>query len=142
MIFSHLLFQVSLVLEPLPELYDTSSSVPTTEGSLDAAAAAQGSSKSQLPAPSQQPRHTQVTVADQESVDNSKATTLRYLFFPRDKIVVYFAVHTNFYSNVCTLVSYGMLDLFKHTFYMKSRMLRVSKVTGTISCLIEICILR
>lgn len=70
--------QVSLVLEPLPELYDTSSSVPTTEGSLDAAApAARGSSKSQLPAPSQQPRHTQVTVADQESVDNSKATTPR-----------------------------------------------------------------
>ncbi|NXY60159.1 C2CD3 protein, partial [Callaeas wilsoni] len=71
--------QVSLVLEPLPELYDTSSSVPTTEGSLDAAAA-QGSSKSckQLPAPSQQPRHTRVTV-EQESFDNSKATTPRYL---------------------------------------------------------------
>ncbi|NXU17946.1 C2CD3 protein, partial [Pardalotus punctatus] len=68
--------QVSLVLEPLPELYDTSSSVLTTEGSLDTAAA-QGSSKSHLPAPSQQPRHTQVTVADQESVDNSKATTPR-----------------------------------------------------------------
>ncbi|NXC59081.1 C2CD3 protein, partial [Aleadryas rufinucha] len=67
---------VSLVLEPLPELYDTSSSVPTTEGSLEAAAA-QGSSKPQLPAPSQQPRHTQVTVADQESVDNSKATAPR-----------------------------------------------------------------
>ncbi|NWT21425.1 C2CD3 protein, partial [Vireo altiloquus] len=68
--------QVSLVLEPLPELYDTSSSVPATEGSLDAAAA-QRSSKSQLPAPAQQPRHTQVTAADQESVDNSKATTPR-----------------------------------------------------------------
>ncbi|NXY19323.1 C2CD3 protein, partial [Atrichornis clamosus] len=60
---------VSLVLEPLPELYDTSSSVPTTEGSLDTAPA-QGSSKSQLPAPSQQPRHTQVTVADQEEKDH------------------------------------------------------------------------
>ncbi|NXD99990.1 C2CD3 protein, partial [Chaetorhynchus papuensis] len=68
---------VSLALEPLPELYDTSSSVPTTEGSLDAATAAQGNSKPQLPAPSQQPRHTQVTVTDQESVDNSKATTPR-----------------------------------------------------------------
>ncbi|NXB73353.1 C2CD3 protein, partial [Donacobius atricapilla] len=56
--------QVSLVLEPLPELYGTSSSVPTTEGSLDAAAA-QGSSKSQLPAPSQQPRYTRVTVEQQ-----------------------------------------------------------------------------
>ncbi|TRZ16629.1 hypothetical protein HGM15179_010488 [Zosterops borbonicus] len=66
--------QVSLVLEPLPELYGTSSSVPTTEGSLDAAA--QGSSKSQVPAPSQQPRHTRVTF-EQESVDNSKATTPR-----------------------------------------------------------------
>uniref|UniRef100_A0A8C3QF30 C2 domain containing 3 centriole elongation regulator n=1 Tax=Cyanoderma ruficeps TaxID=181631 RepID=A0A8C3QF30_9PASS len=67
--------QVSLVLEPLPELYGTSSSVPTTEGSLDDAAA-QGSSKSQAPAPSQQPRHTRVTV-EQESVGNSKATTPR-----------------------------------------------------------------
>ncbi|NXT63263.1 C2CD3 protein, partial [Chaetops frenatus] len=59
---------VSLVLEPLPELYDTSSSVLTTEGSLDAAAA-QGSSKSQLPAPPQQPRHTRVTV-EQEGKDH------------------------------------------------------------------------
>ncbi|NWW21111.1 C2CD3 protein, partial [Falcunculus frontatus] len=67
---------VSLALEPLPEVYDTSSSVPTTEGSLGTALA-QGSSKSQLPAPSQQPRHTQVTAADQEPVDNSKATTPR-----------------------------------------------------------------
>ncbi|XP_066196828.1 C2 domain-containing protein 3 [Sylvia atricapilla] len=67
--------QVSLVLEPLPELYGTSSSVPTTEASLDAAAA-QGSNKPQIPAPSQQPRHTRVAV-EQESVDNSKATTLR-----------------------------------------------------------------
>ncbi|NWW14068.1 C2CD3 protein, partial [Oreocharis arfaki] len=61
--------QVSLVLEPLPELYDTSSSVLTTKGSLDGAAA-QGSSKSQLPAPSQQPRHAQVMVADQEGKDH------------------------------------------------------------------------
>ncbi|NXH46119.1 C2CD3 protein, partial [Dicaeum eximium] len=57
---------VSLVLEPLPELYDTSSCVPT-EGS-SGAAAAQGSSKSQLPAPCQQPRHTRVTV-EQEGKD-------------------------------------------------------------------------
>ncbi|XP_058685796.1 C2 domain-containing protein 3 isoform X4 [Poecile atricapillus] len=67
--------QVSLVLEPLPELYDTSSSVLTTEGSSDAPAA-QRTSKSQLPAPSQQPRHTRVAV-EQESVDNSKATIPR-----------------------------------------------------------------
>ncbi|NXS29389.1 C2CD3 protein, partial [Pomatostomus ruficeps] len=66
--------QVSLALEPLPELYDTSSSGPATEGSLDAAAA-QGGSKSQLPAPSQQPRHTLVTGAGQESAD--KAMTPR-----------------------------------------------------------------
>uniref|UniRef100_A0A8C9UFR2 C2 domain containing 3 centriole elongation regulator n=1 Tax=Serinus canaria TaxID=9135 RepID=A0A8C9UFR2_SERCA len=70
--------QVSLVLEPLPELYDTSSCVPATQGGSDAAA--QGSSKCQLPAPSQQPRHSQVTV-EQESVDNSKVTSPRYLFF-------------------------------------------------------------
>ncbi|NWQ99546.1 C2CD3 protein, partial [Paradoxornis webbianus] len=67
--------QVSLVLEPLPELYGPSSSAPTTEGSLDAAAA-QGSRKPQAPAPSQQPRHTRLPV-QQESVDNSKATTPR-----------------------------------------------------------------
>ncbi|NXU35839.1 C2CD3 protein, partial [Drymodes brunneopygia] len=67
--------QVSLVLEPLPELYGTSSSVPITEGNLEAAAAQRGS-KSQLPAPSQQPRHTRVAV-EQESVDNSKATSPR-----------------------------------------------------------------
>ncbi|XP_066063159.1 C2 domain-containing protein 3 isoform X2 [Chamaea fasciata] len=67
--------QVSLALEPLPELYGPSSSVPPAEGS-SAAAAAQGSSKPQVPAPSQQPRHTQVPV-QKESVDNSKATTPR-----------------------------------------------------------------
>ncbi|XP_050188605.1 C2 domain-containing protein 3 [Myiozetetes cayanensis] len=65
--------QVSLALEPLPEVYDTST---TTEGSSDPAPA-QGSSKSQLTAPCQQPRHTQVAVADPESVDDSKATSPR-----------------------------------------------------------------
>ncbi|XP_049678896.1 C2 domain-containing protein 3 isoform X2 [Accipiter gentilis] len=68
--------QVSLVLEPLPELYDTSSSVPTTDASLDVSPA-QGSSKPQVLAPSQQPRQTRVTIADQESVNNSRATTPR-----------------------------------------------------------------
>ncbi|CAN8194628.1 unnamed protein product [Coccothraustes coccothraustes] len=67
--------QVSLVLEPLPELYDTSSCVPAAQGGSDAAAA-QGSSMCQLPAPSQQPRHTPVTV-EHESVDSSKATSPR-----------------------------------------------------------------
>ncbi|NWU72172.1 C2CD3 protein, partial [Pterocles burchelli] len=60
---------VSLVLEPLPQLYDTSNSVPTTD------APAQGSSKPQFCAPSQQSRQTRVTIADQESVNNSRATT-------------------------------------------------------------------
>ncbi|NXL50824.1 C2CD3 protein, partial [Podilymbus podiceps] len=68
--------QVSLVLEPLPALYDTSSSVPTTDASLDTAPA-RGSSKPQFLAPAQQSRHTWVTVADQESVDSSRATTPR-----------------------------------------------------------------
>ncbi|KFP84851.1 C2 domain-containing protein 3, partial [Apaloderma vittatum] len=68
--------QVSLVLEPLPELYDTSSSIPTTDASLDTAPA-QGSSKPRFLAPSQQPRQTRVTIADQESGDNSRATTPR-----------------------------------------------------------------
>ncbi|NWU74088.1 C2CD3 protein, partial [Onychorhynchus coronatus] len=57
---------VSLVLEPLPEVYDTST---TTEGSSDPAPA-QGSSKSQVLVPSQQPRHTQVAVADPEEKDH------------------------------------------------------------------------
>ncbi|XP_054247089.1 C2 domain-containing protein 3 [Indicator indicator] len=65
--------QVSLVLEPLPELYDTSSSIPTTDASLDPPPA-QGRSKLQFLAPSQQPP---VTVGDQEFGDNSKATTPR-----------------------------------------------------------------
>ncbi|XP_059672424.1 C2 domain-containing protein 3 [Gavia stellata] len=68
--------QVSLVLEPLPELYDTSSSIPTTDASLDIAPA-QRSSKPQFLAPSQQSRQTRVTIADQESVNNSRATTPR-----------------------------------------------------------------
>lgn len=96
-LFSHSVFQVSLVLEPLPELYDTSSSVPTTDASLDVSPA-QGSSKPQVLAPSQQPRQTRVTIADQESVNNSRATTPRYLFFPHDKILVYFAVHNTFFK--------------------------------------------
>ncbi|NXN69342.1 C2CD3 protein, partial [Himantopus himantopus] len=66
--------QVSLVLEPLPELYDTSSSIPTTDASLDTASA-RGSSKPRFLAPSQQSRQTRVTVADQESVNNSEAIT-------------------------------------------------------------------
>ncbi|KAM6341940.1 C2 domain-containing protein 3 isoform 1-T1 [Podargus strigoides] len=60
--------QVSLVLEPLAELYDTSSSLPTTDASLDIASA-QGNSK--------QSRQTRVTIADQESLNNTRATTPR-----------------------------------------------------------------
>ncbi|OPJ69152.1 hypothetical protein AV530_001828 [Patagioenas fasciata monilis] len=63
--------QVSLALEPLPELYDTSSSVPTPDASLDIAPA-QGSSKSQFLAPS---RQTRVTIADRESANSSRATS-------------------------------------------------------------------
>ncbi|NWX04320.1 C2CD3 protein, partial [Caloenas nicobarica] len=63
--------QVSLVLEPLPELYDTSSSAPTPDVSLDITPA-QGSSKSQFLAPS---RQTRVTIADRESVNSSRATS-------------------------------------------------------------------
>ncbi|GAB0181019.1 C2 domain-containing protein 3 [Grus japonensis] len=75
--------QVSLVLEPLPELYDTSSSIPTTDASLDVAPA-QGSSKPQFLTPSQQSKQTWVTITDQESVNNSRDTTPRgkdYLLF-------------------------------------------------------------
>ncbi|NXT55875.1 C2CD3 protein, partial [Pluvianellus socialis] len=57
--------QVSLVLEPLPELYDTSSSIPTADAGLDLAPA-QGSSKPQFLAPAQLSRRTRVTIADQE----------------------------------------------------------------------------
>ncbi|NXW85909.1 C2CD3 protein, partial [Alopecoenas beccarii] len=62
---------VSLVLEPLPELYDTSSSAPTPDASLDIAPA-QGSSKSQFLALS---RQTRVTIADRESMNSSRATS-------------------------------------------------------------------
>ncbi|NWT44687.1 C2CD3 protein, partial [Chroicocephalus maculipennis] len=67
---------VSLVLEPLPALYDTSTSVPTTDASLDIPPA-QGSSKTPFLASSQQSRQTRVTIPDQESVNNSRATTPR-----------------------------------------------------------------
>ncbi|NWY55248.1 C2CD3 protein, partial [Chionis minor] len=60
--------QVSLVLEPLPELYDTSSSIPTADAGLDLAPA-QGSSKPQFLAPAQPSRRTRVTIADQEGRD-------------------------------------------------------------------------
>ncbi|NXA48806.1 C2CD3 protein, partial [Nothocercus julius] len=75
---------VSLVLEPLPEMCDTSSSVPTTDASLDLAPSAQGSDKPQLLAPSQQPRQTGVTSAGHESLNHSRTTTPRgkdHLFF-------------------------------------------------------------
>ncbi|NXE29401.1 C2CD3 protein, partial [Ardeotis kori] len=74
---------VSLVLEPLPERYDTSSPVPASLG----IAPAQGSGKPQFPAPSPRPRQTQVTVADQESVNDSRDTTPRgkdHLLFQED----------------------------------------------------------
>ncbi|NXE84166.1 C2CD3 protein, partial [Cochlearius cochlearius] len=67
---------VSLVLEPLPESYDTSSSIPTTDASLDTPPA-QGRSKPPFLAPSQQSRQTRVTIADPESVNNNRATTPR-----------------------------------------------------------------
>uniref|UniRef100_A0A8C8A9C2 C2 domain containing 3 centriole elongation regulator n=1 Tax=Otus sunia TaxID=257818 RepID=A0A8C8A9C2_9STRI len=62
--------QVSLVLEPLPALYDTSSSIPTTDARSDIAAA-QGSSKLQFLTPSSQ---TQATIGGPESIKNSRAT--------------------------------------------------------------------
>ncbi|XP_033916022.1 C2 domain-containing protein 3 [Melopsittacus undulatus] len=65
--------QVSLVLEPLPGRYDTSSSIPTTDESLDTAP---GSSKPQILAPSQQSRQTRVTVTDQ-GVNSGRASTHR-----------------------------------------------------------------
>uniref|UniRef100_A0A8C0F4J9 C2 domain containing 3 centriole elongation regulator n=1 Tax=Bubo bubo TaxID=30461 RepID=A0A8C0F4J9_BUBBB len=68
--------QVSLVLEPLPALYDTSSSIPTTDASSDTAAA-QGSSKLQFLTPSQQSSQTRATIAGQESINNSRATIPR-----------------------------------------------------------------
>ncbi|XP_074386293.1 C2 domain-containing protein 3 isoform X4 [Zonotrichia albicollis] len=68
--------QVSLVLEPLPELYDTSSCVPATQGG-SGIAAAQGNSRCQPPAAPQQPRHAPGTAQQEESVGNSKATSPR-----------------------------------------------------------------
>lgn len=92
-LFSHSILQVSLVLEPLPELYD-SSSVPAPSAQPDmAAAAAQGSSKPRFLAPSQQSKQTRVTVVDREPVNNRRATSPRYLL---EKFLVYFAVRTLF----------------------------------------------
>ncbi|NWZ27187.1 C2CD3 protein, partial [Asarcornis scutulata] len=74
---------VSLVLEPLSETCDTSSSVPAPDGRLDTAPA-QGSSKPQFLAPSPQPKHTRIPAAGPEPADSSRATTPRgkdHLFF-------------------------------------------------------------
>ncbi|XP_010219395.1 PREDICTED: C2 domain-containing protein 3, partial [Tinamus guttatus] len=68
--------QVSLVLEPLPEVCDTSSSIPTTDASLDLAPSAQESDKPQPLAPSQQPRQIGMT-SGHESLNHSRATTPR-----------------------------------------------------------------
>ncbi|XP_067389401.1 C2 domain-containing protein 3 isoform X2 [Emydura macquarii macquarii] len=80
--------QVSLVLEPLSETYDSSSSIPATDVSLDIAASAQGttgmteSSKTPFLAPAQ--LHGPPDVAGRESVNSSRAATPRgidHLFF-------------------------------------------------------------
>uniref|UniRef100_A0A8C3SLZ1 C2 domain containing 3 centriole elongation regulator n=1 Tax=Chelydra serpentina TaxID=8475 RepID=A0A8C3SLZ1_CHESE len=73
--------QVSLVLEPLAETYDSSSSIPTTDVSLDIAASAQGtrgmteSSKTPFLAPAQ--LHGPPGMAGRESVNSSRAATPR-----------------------------------------------------------------
>ncbi|XP_042706607.2 C2 domain-containing protein 3 isoform X1 [Chrysemys picta bellii] len=73
--------QVSLVLEPLSETYDSSSSIPTTDVSLDIAASAQGtrgmteSSKTLFLAPAQ--LHGPPGMAGRESVNSSRAATPR-----------------------------------------------------------------
>ncbi|TFK04047.1 39S ribosomal protein L1, mitochondrial [Platysternon megacephalum] len=73
--------QVSLVLEPLSETYDSSSSIPTTDVSLDIAASAQGtrgmteSSKTPFLAPAQ--LHGPPGMAGRESVNSSRAATPR-----------------------------------------------------------------
>ncbi|XP_064000135.1 C2 domain-containing protein 3-like [Pogoniulus pusillus] len=67
--------QVSLALEPLPELYDASSSIPT-DASLDPPPA-QGSSKLQLLAPSQQPWQPAGHPGNQGFGDSSTATSPR-----------------------------------------------------------------
>ncbi|XP_050786199.1 C2 domain-containing protein 3 isoform X2 [Gopherus flavomarginatus] len=73
--------QVSLVLEPLSETYDSSSSIPTTDVSLDIAASAQGtrgmteSSKTPFLAPAQ--LHGPLGMAGRESVNSSRAATPR-----------------------------------------------------------------
>ncbi|XP_062423462.1 C2 domain-containing protein 3 isoform X3 [Rhea pennata] len=69
--------QVSLVLEPLSEMCDAHSFIPTADASSDIAPSAQGSSKPQLLGPSQQSRQAGVTTASQESLNNSRATTPR-----------------------------------------------------------------
>uniref|UniRef100_A0A452I9J3 C2 domain-containing protein n=1 Tax=Gopherus agassizii TaxID=38772 RepID=A0A452I9J3_9SAUR len=72
--------QVSLVLEPLSETYDSSSSIPTTDVSLDIAASAQGtrgmtqSSKTPFLAPAQ--LHGPLGMAGRESVN------IFILYFP------------------------------------------------------------
>lgn len=96
MLFSHSIFQVSLVLEPLSETCDTGSSVPAPDGRLDTSPA-QGSSKPQFLAPSPQPKHTRIPAAGQEPADSSRATTPRYFFFAVTKfwLTLHFTLFLN-----------------------------------------------
>uniref|UniRef100_A0A8D0H8P9 C2 domain containing 3 centriole elongation regulator n=1 Tax=Sphenodon punctatus TaxID=8508 RepID=A0A8D0H8P9_SPHPU len=77
--------QVSLVLEPLCETYDSSSSIPTTDVSLDTGTrGAAESGKVQFLAPSQLHGPPGVSIAGRESGGSSRATT------PRGKDHLYF----------------------------------------------------
>ncbi|KYO49081.1 C2 domain-containing protein 3 isoform C [Alligator mississippiensis] len=82
--------QISLVLEPFPETYDKSSSLPTTDASKDIISCAKGTrgmsetSKPQFLAPPQTYRPPGMCVTGRESADSSRAATPRgkdHLFF-------------------------------------------------------------
>ncbi|XP_060119779.1 C2 domain-containing protein 3 [Heteronotia binoei] len=83
--------QASLVLEPLSETYDSSSSIPNTDVSFSAGLPAQGAKEptdpSRFLAPSQLYKPPGVSVVGSESVSSSRTPTPRgkdYLYFPEN----------------------------------------------------------
>ncbi|XP_062983377.1 C2 domain-containing protein 3 [Elgaria multicarinata webbii] len=80
--------QVSLVLEPLSETYDNSSSIPNTDVSFNVGLSAQGAKEaaetSPFLAPSQLHRPPSTNIIGRESLNSSRATT------PRGKDHLYF----------------------------------------------------
>ncbi|KAL8191321.1 UNVERIFIED_CONTAM: hypothetical protein K2H54_072164, partial [Gekko kuhli] len=101
------LFQVSLVLEPLSETYDSASSVPNTDVSFSAGVPAQGAKETtgHLLAPSQLHRPPGVSLAGSESISSSRSAT------PRGKDHLYFRENSEYIREAFVPAQEGSLSV-------------------------------